>query len=315
MSKPNGFPSSSPLLVRPPSRLISLERLPRLLRLVGVHRYDLYTWYTSWCLPQAYLFAFRSFCALYLVMALGLGFSYGSHAQTVQFFFFFTYISTFLLACYFLLHAWHTLRVFHFASAYFQRQATRASPYYLWLLQFLYSGCFVFHVIVIAIYWSILYPSIQRKLLRLGLVLTPVARWLDVSVHILPMCFLLVEIAVNNRFHVYAVEIFQTVIFMLGYMLWMWLGALVYYVVTKQAWWVYPHFNFVDRANSIYYYFCIVGLTIFGFFAMYALHRVKLYFSGCMPLPGEQDDNHVECPFPTKQSMQTLSIHLDTEVI
>lgn len=281
--KPTSLFSRSDEIIRPPSRLILREQLPRLLRVVGVHRYDLYTWYTSWCLSTAHLFLFRVFCALYLALALILGFWFGSHKQAVQFFFFFTYISTFLLCGYFTLHAWHTFRVLRFTSGYFKRQAAKASPWYLWLLQFLYSGCFVFHVVVVAIYWSILYPALQRHVRNSGVPLGPIAVWLDISVHILPMCFLLGEIVVNNRFHVYAVEIFQTLFFMLCYMLWMWLGAFLFYVVTEKAWWVYPHFNFVARDNALQYYLVIIALTVSGFFLMYLLHRVKQNCSGCIP--------------------------------
>lgn len=285
-------PTRNDPIVRPPSRLISPARLPKLLRMVGVHRYDLYTWYTSWCLPIVNLFLFRLFCAVYLAMALVLGFWHGSHEKTVQFFFFFTYISTFLLACYFILHAWHTFRVLRFTSSYFKRQATNASPWYLWLLQFLYSGCFVFHVIVVAIYWTILYPTIQQHREDGTLKLGPVAVFLDVSVHILPMCFMLVEIAVNNRFHVYFVEIFQTLLFMTFYMLWMWLGAFIFYLVCEEAWWVYPHFNFVAKDRAFIYYLIILTLTVFGFTLMYTLHRVKQFCSGCMPPP--EDDSEID---------------------
>lgn len=277
-------------LVRPPSRLISPDKLPKLLKAVGVHRYDLFTWYTSWCMPVFNLFLFRFFCAVYLAMALTLGFWYGSHENSFQFFFFFTYISTFLLCCYFSLHAWHTYRVLHFSSAYFRRQASKASPWYLWLLQFLYSGCFVFHVIVVVIYWSILYPTFLEMAQEKGLVMGPVAVFLDISVHIVPMCFMLAEIAVNNRFNVYAVEIFQTLAFMALYMLWMWTGAFLFYLARKQAWWVYPHFNFTDQRGAFWYYCIILFLTIGGFFLMWALHRVKRLCSGCIPPVPEESD-------------------------
>jgi hypothetical protein len=280
-------------IVRPPSRLIAPERLPKLLRIVGVHRYDLYTWYTSWCLSPFQLFIFRLFCAIYLVMALCLGFKYGSHETAAQFFFFFTYISTFLLCCYFTLHAWHTFRVTRFTSSYFRRQANRASPWYLWLLQFLYSGCFVFHIIVVTIYWTILYPRVQQKALEGKIILGPVAIFLDVSVHVLPLIFMLVEIIVNNRFHVYAVEIFQTLLFMVIYTLWMWFGAFIFYLIRKEAWWVYPHFNFVGRNRAGLYYLIIFFLTLFGFGSMYLLHRLKQFCSGCIP-PEPNPDEYEE---------------------
>ena len=280
-------------IVRPPSRLIAPERLPKLLRMVGVYRYDLYTWYTSWCLSPFNLFLFRLFCAVYLAMALVLGFRYGSHETTVQFFFFFTYISTFLLCCYFSLHAWHTYRLTRFTSSYFRRQADRASPWYLWLLQFLYSGCFVFHVIVVIIYWTILYPTVQQNALEGRIELGPVAIFLDVSVHVLPIIFMLCEIAVNNRFHVYFVEIFQTLVFMAIYTLWMWFGAFLFYLIRDEAWWVYPHFNFVGRDRTIVYYSIIFFLTLFGFGLMYGLHRLKQCCSGCMP-PEPDPEQYLE---------------------
>lgn len=280
-------------IVRPPSRLIAPERLPKLLRLVGVHRYDLYTWYTSWCLSTFNLFLFRLFFAVYLAMALVLGFRFGSHQTAVQFFFFFTYISTFLLCCYFILHAWHTFRVTRFTSSYFRRQADMASPWYLWLLQFLYSGCFVFHVIVIIIYWAILYPTIQKQASKGMVQLGPVASFLDVSVHILPMIFLLFEIAVNNRFHIYAVEIFQTLLFMVFYTLWMWLGAFIFYLIRNEAWWVYPQFNFLGKGQALVYYLIIIVLTVFGFGLMYSLHRIKQFCSGCMP-PEPDPEQYLE---------------------
>lgn len=277
-------------IVRPPSRLIAPERLPKLLRLVGVHRYDLYTWYTSWCLTPFQLFIFRLFCAVYLAMALCLGFRYGSHETTVQFFFFFTYISSFLLCCYFTLHAWHTFRVTRFTSSYFRRQANRASPWYLWLLQFLYSGCFVFHIIVVIIYWTILYPVFRRKVLEGKVEHGPLNIFLDISVHVLPLVFMLAEIIVNNRFHVYAVEIFQTLLFMAIYTLWMWFGAFIFYLIRKKAWWVYPHFNFVERDQAGPYYAIIFFLTLFGFGLMYFLHRIKQTCSGCIPPEPDSDE-------------------------
>ncbi len=281
-------------IVRPPSRLISPEKLPKLLKLVGVHRYDLYTWYTSWCLPVFNLFLFRLFCAVYLAIALTLGFWYGSHENGVQFFFFFTYISTFLLCCYFVLHAWHTFRVLRFSSEYFKRQASKASPWYLWLLQFLYSGCFVFHVIVVVIYWTILYPAVLEAVREKGLVLGPLAVFLDISVHIVPMAFMLAEIAVNNRFNVYAVEIFQTLAFMALYMLWMWMGAFVFFLARKQAWWVYPHFNFTEKSGSFQYYVIIFVLTVSGFFLMWGLHRMKTLCSGCIPPDPSSEEDEIE---------------------
>ncbi len=280
-------------IVRPPSRLIAPERLPKLLRIVGVHRYDLYTWYTSWCLSPFNLFLFRVFCAVYLAMALVLGFNYGSHQTTVQFFFFFTYISSFLLCCYFILHAWHTFRLTRFTSSYFRRQADSASPFYLWLLQFLYSGCFVFHVIVVIIYWTILYPTVQQLAEEGSITLGPIAIFLDISVHVLPIIFMLCEIAVNNRFHVYAVEIFQTLLFMAAYTLWMWFGAFIFYLSRDEAWWVYPHFNFVGKDRTFVYYMIIFFLTVFGFGLMYFLHRIKQYCSGCMP-PEPDPEQYLE---------------------
>lgn len=291
--KPGYSSSRADEIVRPPSRLIAPQGLPKLLRLVGVYRYDLYTWYTSWCLSPFSLFIFRLFCAVYLMVALGLGFRYGSHETPAQFFFFFTYISTFLLCVYFTLHAWHTYRVTKFSSSYFKRQAAKASPWYLWLLQFLYSGCFVFHVIVVIIYWTILYPTIQQKALEKNVQLGAVAICLDVSVHILPIVFMLCEIAVNNRFHVYAVEIIQTLVFMAGYTVWMWMGAFIFYLLTDQAWWVYPHFNFVAQGRALLYYCIIFFLTLFGFALMYTLHRLKQFCSGCMP-PEPEPEEYLE---------------------
>ena len=230
---------------------------------------------------------------MYLAVALGLGFWYGSHESTVQFFFFFTYISTFLLCCYFSLHAWHTYRLTRADSSYFRRQADRASPWYLWLLQFLYSGCFVFHVIVVIIYWTILYPTVQQHALEGKITLGPFAIFLDASVHILPIIFMLFEIAINNRFHVYFVEIFQTLLFMVAYTLWMWFGAFLFYLVRNEAWWVYPHFNFVAQDRAILYYSIIVFLTFVGFGLMYGLHRLKQCCSGCMP-PEPDPEQYLE---------------------
>ena len=209
----------------------SSSSLSPALKFLGVHKYDLMEWMTSWCLSAPYLFGFRLFFALYLAVALAVDFIYKRGLKEMaRFPFYFTYISTFLCCLYFALTAYWSARN-SINPSYARQLAKKHSPYTIYWLHFLYAGSCTFHLLVPPVYWGLVFSKdIERDAINW---------YTNISTHCIPILFLLFDFVVNNRYLVAFADLVPILLFMMVYMLWAWLAAFLHFKLEKKPWWVY----------------------------------------------------------------------------
>lgn len=240
--------------------------VPNVLRRLGVHEYDLLEWMTSWCMGQPALFGFRLLVCIHMSIILVVEFFYKKGLlEMTRFPFYFTYISNALTAAYFGNTAYYTARGY-LNDAYALTLARSKSPWSLYLLHFLYTSSFTFHMLVPSIYWALLFdPQRNRDFIDW---------WTNISTHCLPICFMLIDFTINNRYTVVFAELVPILISMVGYMLWAWLAALLHFKLYTKVWWVYKFLNFLEASNGVWYVVLFSAVAIF-FTITWALHRLK----------------------------------------
>ncbi|KAL1956330.1 hypothetical protein VTO42DRAFT_7413 [Malbranchea cinnamomea] len=212
-----------------------------------------HTFETSWIFPPLILFCIRALICAFVFASLftifGWNGAHGQHFDSRQSFSFFTNLTFWGVAFYFLFASIHTFLYYRTGQSVLFHKWPRALRA---LHSLYYSTIITFPFVVTIIYWSFLYDGTWFPIVF--------DAWRNVATHILPAVFALFEIIFTTTTPPPLLHIVFLILILLLYL------AVAYITYAAQGFYVYsfldPGANGENRSRVAGYCFAILGVTI-----------------------------------------------------
>ncbi|KAG0241871.1 hypothetical protein BGW41_005217 [Actinomortierella wolfii] len=183
----------------------------------------------------------------------------------------FTNLSNIGLTAYYLAITWHSFRYTQTKSLSSLQNQHWFLTVALWML---YGSVAVYHIVVPAIYWSMLYDPNNT--------MDPVNEYVDYSHHGADLACMLIEL-VFNRMNLLPVHVLGPLFFIILYMFLAW----VYYAARRE--WLYGFLDWSSPIAAGWYLGLLAAFTLLFFFQLY-LHKGRdAIFRGRRAIVGSHD--------------------------
>ncbi|KXS22490.1 hypothetical protein M427DRAFT_50803 [Gonapodya prolifera JEL478] len=170
---------------------------------------------------------------------------------------YFTDMTYFGLIVYFGVISFHTLIYFRGVENWTLDKWHWGFNLALW---YLYESAVAFHPVVVAVFWTVLAPSVWSS---------QAAYWNNLSKHGLELLFIYVDVILNRWDHLMFTHIPLILVIVLLWMFWSWI-----FTATHPGMWTYPFMDYHKTSNVVYYLALPVAFVISFIVGKY-LHLAK----------------------------------------